>query len=288
MAAVYPHAQSNLSQGEPFTPEPSIDLHSLPLLPTPAPTSPPLLPLETITNLTPPPPQASDSTAITEDFCLEVPVVMYHHIQPLPVASLLGHEKLTVDSSLFEQQMRYLKEHNYQTISADELVNALTNKQQLPEKSIVITIDDGYDDNYTYAFLTAKKYELIMNFMIPTKLIGKPGYMNWDHLREMHANDYSYIYNHTATHAPLGYILKDQIASELTNSIEDFERELGLKTGIFAYPYGSYNAIAIHELKERGFTAAFTTNNGKKHCTSSIMELQRIRIGNAPMSRYGF
>lgn len=236
-----------------------------------------------------PTPAATQSAAEpAADYCVEVPVLMYHHIQPLQVASILGHAPLTVDSTLFENQMMYLKNYGYTALSADDLVSALKHKQQLPKKPIMITIDDGYDDNFTYAYLTAKKLQMVMNFMISTQLIGKPGYMNWDHLREMHANEFARIYNHTATHAPLGYILKNQIQQELTTSKEDFKRELNYTTGIFTYPYGSYTPIAIDVLKEDGFNAAFTTEDGQTHCLSNIMQLKRKRIGNAPMSSYGY
>lgn len=291
LSGFFPPTQTNSQQAEPRTTDQSLNLHALTILPSETPITPPLLPLDSIVQLSPTPVHQQNSTAsakIVEDYCLDIPVILYHHIQPLPMASLLGHAKLTLDSKMFDQQMAYLKSQGYQAISADDLVNALLNRHQLPEKSILITIDDGYDDNYTYGFLTAKKYQMIMNFMIPTQLIGKPGYMNWDHLREMHTNPYVRIYNHTASHAPLGYILPQQINNELTTSREDFKRELGFDTNIFTYPYGSYNPVAINALKQHGFTAAFTTDSGKKQCTSEILQLKRIRIGNAPMSTYGF
>lgn len=289
LSSIHHPTKTNYQQAEPISPNTSLDLHALTILPSETPITPPLLPLGTIANLSPTPvPKASESATVTEDFCLDVPVILYHHIQPLPMASLLGHAKLTIDNKIFENQIAYLKDQGYQAISADDLVNALINRQHLPEKSIVITIDDGYDDNYTYGFMTAKKYQMILNFMIPTQLIGKPGYMNWDHLREMHANEFVRIYNHTATHAPLGYILKQQITHELTSSREDFKRELGFDTNIFTYPYGSYNPVAIDTLKQHGFTAAFTTDDGRKQCLSNIMQLKRTRIGNAAMNTYGF
>jgi len=234
---------------------------------------------------------ASSSAApvLTQDaeFCMDVPVLMYHHVQPLPMAELLGHPQLTVDSAIFDEQMQYLTTNGYHFISAEELVNALLTYQTLPEKSIVITIDDGYDDNYTYAFLVAKKYSIIMNFMIPSGLIDKPGYMLWDHLKEMNASPYAKIYNHTATHAPLGLISEQEIDAELSSSSAAFKEKLGLHNTIFVYPYGSFNDLAIQEVSKHGFSGAFSTIDGKTQCRSQIMSLPRIRIGNAPLSTYG-
>lgn len=273
---------------EPEATEAGVTLFAESILPTQQPITEPALPQETIQNLNPTPAPTIPVEEPSEDFCLDIPVLVYHHIQPLQMASLLGHKQLTIDSPIFESQMSYLKENGYQAISAGDLVHALLNRQTLPEKSILITIDDGYDDNYTYAFMTAKKYQMVMNFMIPTKLIGKPGYMTWEHIQEMYANDYARIYNHTATHAPLGYMQIDQIRTELTTSTEDFKRELGDDVTIFTYPYGSYNQQAIELLKQHGFVGAFTTDDGRKQCISNIMQLQRTRIGNAPLSTYGF
>lgn len=232
---------------------------------------------------------ASSSPMPTQpaDYCMSVPVLMYHHVQPLPMAELLGHPQLTVDSTIFEEQMSYLISNGYHFISAEELVNGLLSYQKLPEKSIVITIDDGYDDNYTYAFLVAKKYNILMNFMIPSALIDKPGYMLWDHLKEMNASPYAKIYNHTASHAALGLISEHEIDAELASSSAAFKEKLGLNNTVFVYPYGSFNDLAIQEVTKHGFTGAFSTIDGMTQCRSQIMSLPRTRIGNAPLSTYG-
>lgn len=260
------------------------------LLISPSPT--PNFTLPFTENLTAHEEKASDAALLeppyAEDYCLDVPVVMYHHIQPLQMADLLGHKALTVDSEIFDQQIQYLKDQGYTAITAQDLVSALQNRTNLPEKSIMITIDDGYDDNYTYAFMTAKKHHFLMNFMIPTELIDKTGYMRWEHLQEMVHSPYAKIYNHSTTHAPLGFLTKDQIITEVTHANSDLEAKLGLKNTIVTYPYGSYDNEAIDTLKELEITGAFSTDPGSQQCLSSILRLPRLRIGNAPMSSYGF
>ena len=225
---------------------------------------------------------------LLDEYCLDVPVIMYHHIEPLPIATLLGHAQLTVDSTIFEDQVKYLLEHKYTPISADDLAKALYGHEKLPEKSVLITIDDGYIDNYSYAFLIAKKYHVVMNFMIPTGLIGKPDYMTWDHLKEMNESPYAKLYNHTTSHAPLGLIGRDEIVKEVTTATQQFTENLGIHPTILAYPYGSYSDLAIDTLKELGITAAISTDPGRNECTSNLMKLPRVRVGNAPLSEYGF
>lgn len=230
---------------------------------------------------------ASPVPATSPEYCIDVPVLMYHHVQPLPVAELLGHAPLTVDSAIFEEHIRYLKEQGYTFLSAETMVYALLNYQPLPTKPVVVTIDDGYDDNYTYAFLVGKKYNAIINFMIPSALIDKPGYMVWDHLKEMNQSPYAKIYNHTASHAPLGDISDQEIDNELASSSAAFKEQLGLNNTIVTYPYGSFSDVAIEKVKQHGFLAAFTTLPGRAQCRSQLLTLPRVRVGNAPLSTYG-
>src|SRR5207302_986233 len=111
-------------------------------VPTPTPSSAPTIN-----------PLSLQSTEILpNNFCVRVPVVYYHHIQPLSIASRLGHAPLTVDSDIFDNQMAYLAQSGYHALSADDLVHALLNHQQIPGKNIVLTFDDGYDDMFSYAY----------------------------------------------------------------------------------------------------------------------------------------
>ena len=81
-------------------------------------------------------------------YCLRVPVLMYHHIQPEAQAKEKGQTALTVDSGFFDKQMQYLAQNGYTTLFANELIDALRNHTGLPAKPVVITIDDGYADNF--------------------------------------------------------------------------------------------------------------------------------------------
>jgi peptidoglycan/xylan/chitin deacetylase (PgdA/CDA1 family) len=222
------------------------------------------------------------------DFCLNVPIFMYHHTQPMNIAVSEGHGQLTVDSNTFDAHMSHLLSKGYTMVSTAEIVDAVLSHRQLPEKSIAITIDDGYKDNYEYAYQTAKKYNIKMDFMIPTGLIGNPGYMTWDDLKDMSQNPLVTIYNHTWSHTSMGAVDRVTIESEVTTAQKQLEENLGIKNPIFVYPYGSYSPLAIEVLREKGFIAAVTTIQGTLQCKSTIMEMQRTRIGNTHLNFYGF
>ncbi len=277
----------------------SSTLVSLPTLfptvtPAPSPSTPfPVLDqLDELSTPAVPPVSSTSATPIAsgsaQDYCLNVPIIMYHHTEPLEIASQLGHAPLTEDSSYFEEHIRYLTANNYHFLSLGDLVYAILTRGTVPEKSVVITIDDGYIDNYTYAFLMAKKYHAIMNFMIPTGLIGQPDYMTWDHLKEMAQNPYARIYNHTTTHAPLGLIDQSEIVKEVTNANQELKSNLGIDNTIVIYPYGSYSDLAIQTLQQLGMIAALSTDPGQNDCLSNIYKLPRVRVGNEPIEDYGY
>ncbi len=220
------------------------------------------------------------------EFCLFVPVLFYHHVEPLSEAQLSGHAQFTVDSAVFESQMKYLKENGYMTVSIDTVVDAIHNKKSLSQKAVALTFDDGYADMYDYAYPVLKKFGFIGNFAIPTGLIGQDGYMNWEQLTEIARDPNMHIYNHTVSHADLLHN-SSYTENEIAGAQSDIQTRLGLRSNIFFYPYGSFNDRVISALRNKGYIAAFSTLPGTLHCESSLMQLSRTRIGNAPLSLYG-
>jgi peptidoglycan/xylan/chitin deacetylase (PgdA/CDA1 family) len=227
-------------------------------------------------------------TPVDGDFCLDVPILLYHYIKPLPLAEELGHAQLTVDSDWFAKQMRYLREHGYKTIAADDLVSALLTHKELPPKSVVVTIDDGYDDVYDFVYPIAKRYHIIINIMIPTALVGKSNYLSWSELKELSGSDLVRIYNHTTTHAPLTYIEPQEVEKEIVTAQKQLNEKLRNNSHIFSYPYGLFNDDIIALLKKHGYIAAFSTQGGRTQCTGDLMKLYRIHIGNDNLDTYGF
>lgn len=220
-------------------------------------------------------------------YCLKVPVPIYHHIEPEVQAKSEGHVSLTVDPSAFENDLAYLNNTKYNTISAGDLVQALLAKRQLPPKPIVLTMDDGYEDIFLYAFPLLKKYNIRANLMIPTGLIGNNGYLTWDQLREMVNTGLVTAYDHTWSHYSLINATPDKMRQEILTAKTQLEQNLGTKVDVFAYPYGSENPNVINFLQANGFKAAFSTIPGMYQCDSFIMTLHRTRIGNLPLSSYG-
>lgn len=224
---------------------------------------------------------------INEDYCVTVPVLLYHHVQPLYLASENQQETLTVGVEFFDMQMKYLSDNGYVSLSATQLVKALLNREELPTKSVVITFDDGYEDNYLYAYPVLRRYGIMGNFMVATSLLETEGYMNWTQLAEMAESNLVSIYNHTAHHVDIGNATKEQSLGEIVQAKDALEKKLGINSPIFAYPYGSVSETAREALKFTGYAGAFTTQHGFLQCRSQLLDLHRDHIGNAPLSSYG-
>lgn len=221
-------------------------------------------------------------------YCVNVPVLLYHHVQPDSEAKRLWQEALSVDSVMFDQQMSYLVTHGYTAISAKQLVDALLLHTSLPPKSIVITFDDGYKDAYTYVYPILQKYKITANLMISTGLVGGSDYLSWGDIEEMGRSGLVYFTNHTWSHYPIDQGGYDKAKYEIQTGRRQLEEHAGGQTvNIFTYPYGSFNNEAIRALRDDGVTGAFSTISGFWQCDSFILTLHRNRVGNANLSEYG-
>lgn len=243
--------------------------------------------------LTPPPSTPTPTSVPTPTpvplvgYCLNVPVLLYHHVQPQAQAIEKSQASLSVDSEVFDQQMAYLASSGYTTITAKTLVDALRNKTQVSPKSILVTLDDGYKDNFDYAYPIFQKYRITANLLIPTGLLGGANYMSWDQVKEMKNSGLIYLIDHSWSHYSVNYGSAEKIKYEINTAKQQLQENTGQEVDIFGYPYGGFDDLSINVLKEEGFRGAFSTIPGHWQCDSFIMALHRNRIGNSPLSYYG-
>jgi peptidoglycan/xylan/chitin deacetylase (PgdA/CDA1 family) len=219
-------------------------------------------------------------------YCLNVPVLMYHHVQPTAEAHSKGQSALSVDNGQFDLQMGYLVSSGYSLISAQQLVDALTNKTGLPPKSIVVTFDDGYNDIYSYAYPVLQKYHIVGNLGVITGLVGGADYVSWGQVEEMSRSGLMQMVNHTWSHYSVTQSA-DKARYEVSTAKQQLQDHTGQNINTFVYPYGAVNSSAIAVLQQEGVTGAFSEIGGHWQCDSFIMALHRTRIGNSPLSYYG-
>ena len=189
----------------------------------------------------------------------------------------------------FDTQMKYLSENGYHTISPDELYDSLAGTGELPDNPVMITFDDGYEDNYANAYPILKKYGFKATIFVVTSFLdkNKKGYMSWDQAREMDANGIS-IQSHTVDHKSMTDLTDDQLRMELVDSKKKAEKELGHLVNYMAYPTGTYNLHIAQMVKEAGYKAAFTIKYGNVDKASNIYALERVPIFHTEQTNKDF
>lgn len=205
----------------------------------------------------------------------KVRILNYHKVEDLPIS-------LSISPADFERQMAFLADEGFHAISPDELYLALTEGAPLPEKSVLITFDDGYADNYKNAFPILKKYGFKATIFVITDLVGeKPHYITWEQAREMEAYGIS-IESHTVTHRSMTELSDDQLKEELTASKAFIEGKLNKEVRYFSYPTGTYNLHVAELARAAGYRAAFTIKYGNADLGSNLYALERIPIFHMP------
>jgi peptidoglycan/xylan/chitin deacetylase (PgdA/CDA1 family) len=224
---------------------------------------------------------------MSENKNIKVPILFYHKINyPLPEAKV---RDLYVTPDSFLNQLRYLKWRGYKTITLAELLKGLNSEIELPPRPIILTLDDGYEDNYTYAFPILKKFGFTaVVFLITRDINSLPDWpdssetvrepiLSWDQMKEM--ADYGISFqSHTHTHPSLHKLDRQKIKEELVTSREIIEKNLKNKVDFLCYPYGHFNFKVEQVLKETGYKGAVTTKRGLVRQGDNPYRLNRIGI----------
>lgn len=218
--------------------------------------------------------------------CVNLPILMYHHVEDQKTATENKRANLNVPPELFDEHMEYLKNKEYSPIWPVDLINFFDQGTPLPKKPVMITFDDGYEDNGSQAYPVLKKHNIKASIFLATGLMDNPGYLLWRTVDEMKNSSLIYFGNHTWSHSNMGKGY-DTDKREI-NTAENQLNEKGLNgMKVFAYPYGAESAAATKVLTEMGFKLALTTQPGRIQCKGMRLDLPRIRIGSSQLSNYG-
>ncbi len=203
-----------------------------------------------------------------------VPVLMYHSV------ANTNNNPVIIPPAKLDEEMKYLKDNGYYTITMADLYAYFTNNTPIPQKSVVLTFDDGYKDNYTTMLPILKKYDFRATIFVITAYIDNlPGYLTSAQLKNL--QDYGMdIESHTVNHKPLKELSKVQQLQELTDSKAFLEKLLNKKINYIAYPDGSYNKDTIECAKAAGYTMAFTTDGRWSMKKNGLLTLDRDYISS--------
>ena len=217
--------------------------------------------------------------------CVQLPTLMYHHIQTKESATPKKQLGLTVFTDVFASQMQYLKSKGYNTLSMNDLINFFDAGIAPPKHSVLLTFDDGYEDFYTDAYPILSSLGFKATMFVPTGLVNNPDYMTWDQITSM--NNSILFANHTWSHRNVVTQIPIMQKEISTADVQLADHNLNVPK-VFAYPYGPDSISAENYLNTLRYKAAFTTTPGNILCKKQRFDLPRIRIGNSSLSSYGF
>ena len=201
-------------------------------------------------------------------------ILMYHMISyPIKGAKF---NSLRVSPEMFEKQLRYLTDNGWQFFTMSELVSK---KNQLPEKSIALTFDDGYQDNFTNALPLLKKYKAKATIYLVVdrhnrewsskrkkknnsgELMAEPKLLD-DQVKELLESGLVEIGSHTVTHDNLPMIAEEQKYDEIVGAKKKIENLFGIKCNSFCYPFGLFDQTDLLLVESAGYTNATTVETG--------------------------
>lgn len=202
-----------------------------------------------------------------------VPVLYYHSVKES------ADNEVTIKPEKLREELKYINDEGYTTLTIKQLKDYILNNSPIPEKSILITFDDGYMDNYYSAFPILKEFNMTATiFCIASELDGSY-YLSKEAIKEM--SDYGIdIESHTVTHPHLNKLQYDNQLEELIESKKTLEGITGKEITSIAYPFGDFDDNSIKAAKEAGYILGFTTKLGLSDRNDNPLSLDRIYISS--------
>jgi peptidoglycan/xylan/chitin deacetylase (PgdA/CDA1 family) len=214
-----------------------------------------------------------------------VPIIMYHSINP----DAQSENRLAVSEEAFERQIRFLKNQRYNVLSLESIAALIKEKKRIPTKTVAITFDDGYKDDYIYAFPILKKYNLPVTIFVIVNEVGRADRLSWDEIKEMQGAGIVTFGSHAIGPEPLVNIKSDEeIKRQISDSKRILEEKLGRPINAFSYPEGRFNDRIKQLVIASGYKLAVATNPGKGFANNDIFALKRLRISSTANNLFVF
>lgn len=171
----------------------------------------------------------------------QVPVLMYHAVGD----DCWGEEHLFVRPAKLEQQLQYLSENGYETIFFEDFAHL-----ERYEKPVILTFDDGYDDNYTVLYPLLEKYQTKATIFVIGNAMGSTHKMTQEQVYEMAASGLVSIQSHTYTHGNLSAMDEAALRQEMERSNAALAAATGQIPYVLCYPEGKYSYLTMDVAKD--------------------------------------
>lgn len=217
---------------------------------------------------------------------MNVPILMYHEVTPRPSPSF---RKYALTPAAFAAQMRWLALAGYVPITLDDLLAQRSGEKRLPARPVVITFDDGYQDCAEHAVPILQARGFTATFFLVAGLMGggsewlratrgiELALMDWSSARRLEAAGLQ-CGAHSLSHPHLADLDPDACRTELSESRQRLEDELGHVVRHLAYPYGSYNDMVRATAAECGYRTACSVQIGLSTADDDLFGLHRVPV----------
>ena len=216
----------------------------------------------------------------TVDSKLAVPILMYHEVAQHTPGMDTVKLSLLVTPDEFAQQMQYLKDNGFTTITLDDWMAARAGRETLPARPVILTFDDGRIGVYKNAFPVLKRNGQKAILFLITAEVGRvvKGYLDWSMVQEMENTGLITAGSHTVHHAKLTALSTQRDLMELSYSKSVIQKRTNKRCDYFCYPYGKYDARVARLVAAVGYRAATSELPGWSRASDNPYELRRVRI----------
>ena len=224
--------------------------------------------------------QQRNALGVTAEQYQTVPILCYHRFGT-------PSSKMVISPASFAAQLDWLARNHYQVLRLSQLSGFLSGRKAVPPRSVVITIDDGYESVYRHAFPLLKKYGFAATLFAYTDFIGGGDALTWAQLQEMSRSGLVDVQSHTKSHRNLiergaqesEPRYKQNIEQEMRQPRELLARRLdGRELRHIAYPFGDANALVLDAATRAGFELGATVIPGGNAFFAQPMMLRRTMI----------
>lgn len=223
--------------------------------------------------------KAINPMGVQADRIQTVPILCYHRFGH-------GGGKMVVSPANFEKQLDWLARNDYHVIRLADMAAYLKGEQALPRRSVVITIDDGYESVYRHALPLLRKHGFPATVFVYTDFIGAGEALSWTQLQELAASGLVDIQAHSKSHRNLIERTAGETDAQYAQGLEAeartpreiIERRLPVRVRHYAYPFGDTNDQMLEVLGRQQYQLAVTVNPGGNPFFAQPLMLRRTMI----------
>jgi peptidoglycan/xylan/chitin deacetylase (PgdA/CDA1 family) len=203
---------------------------------------------------------------------------MYHRVGPEPRGPAIT-DALTVPTSVFALEMRWLQAAGFHAITQRQLFGALEYGARMPRRPVLITFDDGYRDVLWNAAPLLHRLRMPATaYVITGRISGRDSsFLTWDELRQLERDGVT-IGSHTVHHLDLTRLSRPLALAELVDSRWTLEQRLGRRVPWLAYPVGREDPVVVALARRAGYLLAVTTRPGEAQSARHPLELFRYEV----------